>query len=294
MRRREFITLLGGTAAAWPVAARAQQPDRIRRIGVLLNVPEHDAEAQAWLTGLRQGLEKLGWVQDRNAYMDVRSAAGRADQFPVLAKELVAKQPDVILTHAPPSTSALQRETRTIPIVFVAVSDPIGPGFVASLARPRGNITGLLTFEQGITGKWLGNAQGDRAAPRTGRTCRQSGDDQLRLLPADGRGRCSIAHGQADSLASRDGLPTLWFGLDDRSIAHGIANQATTVMIRARAAITMIAHSVIQIANGTRRFRCMFGQIKRGEVLYHKENLRSPACRSAAECPSRSCGGGRP
>ncbi len=154
IRRREFVALFGG-AAAWPFAARAQQPDRIRRIGVLLNVPENDAEAQAWLTGLRQGLEKLGWVQDRNAHMDVRSAAGRADQFPVLAKELVAKQPDVILTHAPPSTSALQRETRTIPIVFVAVSDPIGPGFVASLARPRGNITGLLTFEPGITGKWL-------------------------------------------------------------------------------------------------------------------------------------------
>ena len=110
IRRREFISLLGG-AAAWPMAARAQQREPMRRIGVLLNVPAHDAEAQAWLTGLRQGLEKLGWVQDRNAHMDVRSAAGRADQFPVLAKELVAKQPDVILTHAPPSTSALQRET---------------------------------------------------------------------------------------------------------------------------------------------------------------------------------------
>ena len=155
MKRREFVTLLGGAAASWPLAVQAQQPLRIRRIGVLLNVPENDAEAQAWLTGLRQGLEKLGWVQDRNAHIDVRSAAGRADQFPLFAKELIAKQPDVILTHAPPSTAATQRETRAIPIVFVAVSDPIGPGFVASLARPGGNITGLLTFEPGIKGKWL-------------------------------------------------------------------------------------------------------------------------------------------
>ena len=154
MRRREFI-VCGCAAVAWPIAASSQQPERIRRIGALLNVPENYTEAQAWLAGFRQGLEKLGWIEGRNTHIEVRSAAGRADRFPVLAKELVAQQPDVILTHAPPSTAALQRETRAIPIVFVAVSDPIGPGFVASLARPGGNITGLLTFEPGITGKWL-------------------------------------------------------------------------------------------------------------------------------------------
>ena len=163
MRRREFI-VCGGAAVAWPIAASSQQPERIRRIGALLNVPENDTETQAWLAGFRQGLEKLGWIEGRNTHIEVRSAAGRADRFPVLAKELVAQQPDVILTHAPPSTAALQRETQAIPIVFVAVSDPIGPGFVASLARPGGNMTGLLTFEPGITGKWL--AMLKEVAPR--------------------------------------------------------------------------------------------------------------------------------
>jgi putative ABC transport system substrate-binding protein len=154
MRRRDFITLLGG-AAAWPLAARAQQPGRMRHIGVLMNVAENDPETQTWLAALRQGLDGLGWTQGRNVHLIVRSSAGRPDQLPVLAKELLAAQPDVILTHAPPSAAAMQRESRTIPIVFVAVSDPIGPGFVASLARPGGNMTGLLTFEPGITGKWL-------------------------------------------------------------------------------------------------------------------------------------------
>jgi putative ABC transport system substrate-binding protein len=153
--RREFITLLGGAAAAWPRAARAQQGGRMRRIGVLVDAAEDDPEYQARLAAFRQGLERLGWAQGRNIRIDTRYGAGRSDQFPVLAKELVALQPDVIFVTATGTTAVVQRESRAIPIVFVGVADPIGAGFIASLARPGGNITGLLTFEASITGKWL-------------------------------------------------------------------------------------------------------------------------------------------
>jgi putative tryptophan/tyrosine transport system substrate-binding protein len=154
MQRREFITLLGGAAAAWPLAARAQQPDRMRRIGVLVGLTEDDPDTNARLAGLRQGLERLGWSEGRNVHIDYRFApAGTPAQ--VLAKELVALQPDVVLCQASPATSALQRQTRSIPIVFVGVADPIGSGFITNLARPGSNITGFLLFEASITGKWL-------------------------------------------------------------------------------------------------------------------------------------------
>jgi putative tryptophan/tyrosine transport system substrate-binding protein len=153
MRRREFITLLGGAAVTWPVAASAQS-DRIPRIGVLMAVGREDADTKARLAGLQQGLERLGWSEGRNVRIDYRFAPA-GTQAQVLAKELVALQPDVIVSQATPGTTALQRETRTIPIVFAGVADPIGSGFVASLARPGGNLTGLLLFEASVTGKWL-------------------------------------------------------------------------------------------------------------------------------------------
>jgi putative ABC transport system substrate-binding protein len=159
MRRREFITLLGGAAAApsllWPLAARAQRGERTRRIGVLMGFAEDDPETKARLARFRQGLERLGWSEGRNVRIDYRFAAASADQFQPLAKQLVALQPDVILAHTTPVAAALQRESRVIPIVFVNVSDPIGAGFIASLARPGGNLTGLLHYEAGIIGKWL-------------------------------------------------------------------------------------------------------------------------------------------
>ena len=155
MMRREFIAALGASAVAWPVVAKGQTQDRIRRVGVLIGTAEDDPEARAWLAGFRQGLDKRGWSEGRNVSIVIRAAAGRGDRFPALAKELVASQPDVILAHAPPATAALQRESREIPIVFVSVSDPVGPGFVANLRRPGGNLTGMLTFEEGVTGKWL-------------------------------------------------------------------------------------------------------------------------------------------
>jgi putative tryptophan/tyrosine transport system substrate-binding protein len=155
MKRREFITLIGG-AAAWPLAARAQQPDRIRRIGVLASLAEDDPEMTARLAGFRQGLEKRGWSEGRNVSIDTRFAPdSSADRLQVLARELIALQPDVILATATPIVAALQRETRTIPIVFAPAADPVGSGFVASLPRPGGNITGLMLFEASVTGKWL-------------------------------------------------------------------------------------------------------------------------------------------
>jgi putative ABC transport system substrate-binding protein len=153
MRRRKFISLLGG-AAAWPLVARAQQPDRVRLIGVLVGLAENDPEMKERIAGLRQGLEKLGWAEGSNLRIDYRFAPAGA-QARLLARELIALQPDVILTQSTPATAAMQQETRTIPIVFAGVADPIVSGFVASLSRPGGNLTGLLQYEEGITSKWL-------------------------------------------------------------------------------------------------------------------------------------------
>jgi putative ABC transport system substrate-binding protein len=156
MRRRDFITGIAGSAAAWPLAARAQQPDRVRRIGVLAALAEDDPEMTARLAAFRQGIQKRGWSEGRNVSIDIRCAPlSSEDQARVVAKELIALQPDVILALTTPAVAALQRESRAIPIVFVGITDPIGAGFVASMPRPGGNITGLMLFEASVTGKWL-------------------------------------------------------------------------------------------------------------------------------------------
>jgi putative ABC transport system substrate-binding protein len=155
LKRRDFITLVGGAAAAWPLAARAQQADRVRRIGILMGYAEGDPETEARLAAFRQRLERRGWSEGRNVNIEARFAGSSPDRYQPLATELVALQPDVILAHTTMAAVALQRETRTIPIIFVNVSDPIGAGFVASLARPGGNLTGILHYEAGIVGKWL-------------------------------------------------------------------------------------------------------------------------------------------
>jgi putative tryptophan/tyrosine transport system substrate-binding protein len=154
MRRRKFIALLAG-AAAGPLAARAQQADRVRRIGVLIGYAEDDPETQARLAAFRQRLEKRGWTEGRNVHIETRFAGSDSSKYEPLAKELVATQPDVILAHTTRVAAALQRESRVIPIVFVNVSDPIGSGFVASLARPGENFTGVLQYEASVVGKWL-------------------------------------------------------------------------------------------------------------------------------------------
>ena len=153
--RRAFITLVGGAAAAWPVATRAQSPGRVRRVAVLMGYSESDPEAKALLSAFTQGLSELGWADGRNLRMDIRWAPGSVDLMRVYAKELVDLQPDVILANSTPVTAALQRATQTIPIVFVIVSDPVGQGFVASLARPGGNVTGFSQVQTAMTSKWL-------------------------------------------------------------------------------------------------------------------------------------------
>jgi putative ABC transport system substrate-binding protein len=157
MRRREFITLLGGAAAssAWPRAARAQQAERIRRIGVLMPFSANDRQSKARLSAFQQGLQKLGWADGRNLRIDARWFAGRADDNRKNAAELVALAPDVILAPGSATVAPLLQATRAVPIVFVIVPDPVGAGFVNSLARPGGNATGFTTFEYSIGAKWL-------------------------------------------------------------------------------------------------------------------------------------------
>src|SRR5262249_23640377 len=155
MRRRQFITLLGGAAVAWPLAARAQQSERTRHIAVLMSGAEDDPETQARLAGIRQGLSRFGWSEGRNVQIDYRYASASGEQAQLLAKDLVALKPEVIVAPSSMVAAALQRETRAIPIVFVGVIDPIGGGLVASLGRPGGNLTGTLLNEEGVIGKWL-------------------------------------------------------------------------------------------------------------------------------------------
>jgi putative ABC transport system substrate-binding protein len=157
IRRREFITLLGG-AAAWPLAARAQQADRVRRIGWLLLGDENDPAAKTTLSALTQALAGLGWTDGRNVRIDRRWAGGDINRIRALAQEMVGLQPDIILTGSIPPTVAVQRETRTIPIVFVAVADPVASGIVPRLNQPGGNVTGFANLEATLGGKWLPGA----------------------------------------------------------------------------------------------------------------------------------------
>ena len=153
--RRDFITLLGGATIAWPLAARAQQPERMRRVGVLMNLGSDDAEAQARNAAFLQGLQELGWTVGRNVRIEYRWGAGDAELFRRHASELVALAPDVILAGGGAVVPSLLQATRTVPIVFTGTPDPVGAGFVESLARPGGNATGFTIYEYGISGKWL-------------------------------------------------------------------------------------------------------------------------------------------
>jgi ABC-type uncharacterized transport system substrate-binding protein len=166
LKRREFITLLGGAAAAWPLAARAQQQgERVRRIGVLMGFAEHDPAGQSQLAAFRSALTKLGWREGGNLRIEIRWGAADPDRTKTLAKELVELRLDAILGQTTLATSALAAETRAIPIVFAVVADPIGNGFVASLARPGGNLTGFTSLDTAIGGKWVGLLK--EIAPRT-------------------------------------------------------------------------------------------------------------------------------
>jgi putative ABC transport system substrate-binding protein len=155
MRRREFITLVGGTVIAWPLSARAQQADRMRIIGATTSLSEDDPEDKARSAAFRQSLQALGWTVGGNVRIEYRYGSGNAERIRKNAAELVALAPDVILVTGTPSLEPLLRETRTVPIVFVQVPDPVGAGFVESLSRPGGNATGFVTFDYDIAAKWL-------------------------------------------------------------------------------------------------------------------------------------------
>ena len=155
MRRREFITALGGAAVPWPLAARAQQPDRMRRIDVLLPAATDDSEFQARLAAFQLELRRSGWIIGSNMRIDIRWGGGNADRIRKYAAELVELAPDVILAHGSSSVRSLLEATRTVPIVFPIAGDPVGAGFVETLARPGGNVTGFMTTEYSIGGKWL-------------------------------------------------------------------------------------------------------------------------------------------
>jgi putative tryptophan/tyrosine transport system substrate-binding protein len=155
MKRREFITLLGGTAAAWPLAARAQQAERVRRIVFLHSLAENDPEVQTRIAAFRQGLETLGWMENRNIQIAHRFSGGDFAQMQAYTAEIVSSAPDLIVATSSPVLAALKQATHTIPIVFSVVNDPVGQGFVASLARPGGNTTGFTFVDFALIGKWL-------------------------------------------------------------------------------------------------------------------------------------------
>ena len=168
MKRREFITLLGGAAAAWPVGAHTQQPDKVYRVGMLTGQPEGDPENAARLAAFRLALGKFGWSEGRNLLIDIRWGAGDPDRMRVLAKELNRLAPDIVVSESTPATAALRQEIPNVPIVFSQVANPVGAGFAASLAHPGGNITGFTNFEPSMGGKWLELLK--EVAPRVART----------------------------------------------------------------------------------------------------------------------------
>jgi ABC-type uncharacterized transport system substrate-binding protein len=155
VKRRTFISLIGSAAAAWPLAARAQQPERMRRIGVLVGSVDTDLESQARVAAFERGLQTLGWIAGRNVHLDYRFGSADSELIQKYAAELVGMMPDVILANSPQVLRALSQRTSTIPIVFALIVDPVGEGFIKSLAQPGGNITGFTSFEYPLSGKWL-------------------------------------------------------------------------------------------------------------------------------------------
>jgi putative ABC transport system substrate-binding protein len=216
MRRREFITLVGGAAVVWPVAARAQQARRLRRVAVMAGSAEGDIEVRARVAALRQGLEELGWMEGRNINIHHRWAGADLDQLRTSAAELVAMAPDVLFGAASPATAALHQATNTIPIVFAQVADPVVQGFVASTARPGGNITGFALYEHTIAVKWLELLQ--QLAPQIGRV--------LVIYPEANPLSASYLRSVEDAAPSL-GVRVSDIAITDVAIRHAIAVFAT-------------------------------------------------------------------
>jgi putative ABC transport system substrate-binding protein len=213
MRRRDFITLIGGAAATWPLAAQAQQPEPMRRIGVLMNRGPDDAEGQAFVAAFQQAMQQLGWSDGRNVRIDARWGANDPDRDRKYAAEFVALAPDVMLASGTLSAAALQHVTRTLPIVFVNVADPVGAGLVDTLARPAGNVTGFMNFEYSLSGKWLELLKQIAPSVRRAAILRDSG------TPA-GIGQFSAIQGVAQSL----GVEVSPVGISDAGeMEHAVA-----------------------------------------------------------------------
>jgi ABC-type uncharacterized transport system substrate-binding protein len=193
LMRREFITLLGIVAAAWPFAVRAQQrSDKMRQIGILMGFAQDDPVAQSMVAAFRGALSKLGWIEGSNVRIELRWAGPDSERISSLAKELAGLRPDVILGQTTPVVRALAREVPTTPIVFVTVSDPIGSGFAASLAHPGGNITGFMVDDSALGGKWVELAQADGASHDPRGAAVQSGRPATRILLAVDTSRCVL------------------------------------------------------------------------------------------------------
>jgi putative ABC transport system substrate-binding protein len=215
MRRREFIKVIAGLAAAWPLAARAQQTDHMRRLSVLMSVTEADAQGQARVAALKLGLLEHGWIEGRNLEIDYRWGGGDSGRLRAYAAELTALNPDVIFAAPSAALAAIQRATRTIPVVFAQVSDPVGAGFVASLAHPGGNITGFALFEFAVGAKWLGLLK--QIAPSVSRVAviydpaTPSATGFLPLIEAAGRsfGVDVFAHSVRDTKEIEDAISAL-------------------------------------------------------------------------------------
>jgi putative ABC transport system substrate-binding protein len=238
MRRREFITRFGGAALAWPLTALAQQPEPMRRIGVLVNRGADDAEGQTFVAAFQQAMQQLGWTDGRNVRIDVRWGANDIDRDRKYAAELVALAPDVILASGTLSVAALQHVSRTLPIVFVQIADPVGAGLVDTLARPSGNTTGFMNFEYSLSGKWLELLK--EIVPSLGRAAvlRDSG------TPA-GIGQFSAIQGAAQSLRVEVSPVSIHdAGEIERAVA-ALARSANVGLVVTASASASVQHELI-------------------------------------------------
>jgi putative tryptophan/tyrosine transport system substrate-binding protein len=246
MKRREFITLLGSAAAAWPLAARAQQTEQMRRLAVLMAHAESDPEGQANVAAFREGLRKLGWMEGRSLRIDIRWAAANVESTQRLAKELVALQPDLILSANTPTTAALLQQTRTIAIIFANVSNPVGDGFLASLPRPGGNVTGFTNLESTMAGKWVELLK--EIAPRVTRVA-------LLFNPGTAPGGGSYFLGPVDAAAASLGVEAIVAPVRNTSELESVvaaqARQPNTGLI-VLSDFFMIAHRVEVTSLATR------------------------------------------
>jgi putative tryptophan/tyrosine transport system substrate-binding protein len=277
MKRRKFIGLLGGVAA-WPLIARAQQPGQMRRVGVLMNLAPDDAEGQARLKVFQQGLQDQGWIEGHNVHVDTCWGAGKAEQYRACAAELVALAPEVILAGSGATLPALVQTTRSVPIVFVQVVDPVAGGYVASLAKPGGNLTGFTQFELNIGGKWLELLK--QLAPRVTRVAVLRDPDIVEGL---------AQFATIQSVAPSFGVELITVGVRDPSEIEGgvtaFARDPDGGLIVTASAYTAVHHNLIVALAARRRLPAVYPfryHVISGGLLSYGPNPRDPYRQAAA------------